>query len=214
MHFIEKIRTLPPADVPVGADVVVIGAGNTAMDACTIAVGLGARTVTCVYRRTEAEMSGYPNEYELCKSEGVQFRWLTQPVRVLTDETGHVSGLECAQVMLGEPGADGRPVPIVSDTMVQIAADHVLLATGQQREPAIYQTLGVTLDGDRPATLGAFTTSNPRVFVAGDTVLTGKELSVVDAVAQGRDAARAISAALSGDALTTVGAVATEDFNG
>lgn len=211
LHFIEKIRTLPAHEIPVGANVVVIGAGNTAMDACTIAVGLGADSVTCVYRRTEAEMSGYPNEYELCKSDGVQFRWLTQPVRVITDESGHVSGLECARVTLGEPGTDGRPSPVVSEEHFVIDADHVLLATGQQRESAIYRTLGVDLTGDRPSTTNAFATSHPRVYAAGDTVLTGKELSVVDAVAQGRDAARAIDTALTSGHLAAAAAGSVEN---
>ena len=68
LEFIEEIRVQEPGTVPVGNRVVVIGAGNTAMDACTIAVRLGAPETICVYRRTEAEMTGYPNEYEHCKS--------------------------------------------------------------------------------------------------------------------------------------------------
>ena len=195
--YIERIRVDKPEDVPVGQHVVVVGAGNTAMDACTIAVRLGAPTVTCVYRRTAAEMTGYPSEFEFCKSEGVLFRWLTQPVRVVTDDAGQVTGLECVAVQLGAPGPDGRAAPVLSDERFVIEADHVLLATGQQREPSLFAAFGLELDGERPAVTGGFSTSNPAVFAGGDAVLSGKELSVVDAVAQGRDAGAAINNFLS-----------------
>ena len=196
LEFIERIRVDQPSNVPVGRNVVVVGAGNTAMDAATIAARLGADTVTCVYRRTLAEMSGYPNEYEHCLKDGVRFRWLTQPVRVLVDETGCTSGLECAVVALGEPGPDGRRLPHVTEEHVTIEADHVLMATGQKREPDLFTQLGLELEADRPRMVAPFRTTVAKVFAGGDTVLTGKELSVVDAVAQGRDAAHAISAYL------------------
>lgn len=196
LEFIERIRVERPSNVPVGRDVVVVGAGNTAMDAATIAARLGADTVTCVYRRTQAEMTGYPNEYEHCLKDGVRFAWLTQPVRVLTDTDDHVSALECRVVALGEPGPDGRRIPTITDDVVEIPCDHVLLATGQHREPSIYEQLGLETEWDRPRMTGAFHTTDPAVFAGGDAVLGGKELSVVDAVAQGRDAARAIDAYL------------------
>jgi glutamate synthase (NADPH/NADH) small chain len=199
LEFIEAIRVQPADQVPVGQDVVVIGAGNTAMDACTIAVRLGARSVTCVYRRTAAEMTGYPNEYEHCKSEGVIFRWLTQPVRVVTGDDGRVRALECAVVELGAPDEGGRPRPVITDQTFELPTDHVLLATGQNRETGVFGELGLDIEWDRPKVAAdGFTTSNPRVFAGGDTVLSGKELSVVDAVAQGRDAAVAIDAYLTG----------------
>ncbi len=195
LEFIERIRVERPSNVPVGRHVVVVGAGNTAMDAATIAARLGSDTVTCVYRRTQAEMTGYPNEYEHCLKDGVRFAWLTQPVAVLTDDSGHVSGLECRVVALdGAPAPDGRPTPRVTDEPVLIPCDHVLLATGQHREPSLYEQLGLETEWERPKMTGAFHTTDPMVFAGGDAVLSGKELSVVDAVAQGRDAAHAISA--------------------
>lgn len=196
LEFIERIRVERPSNVPVGRDVVVVGAGNTAMDAATIAARLGAETVTCVYRRTQAEMTGYPNEYEHCLKDGVRFAWLTQPVRVLADGDGHVRALECRVVALGDPGPDGRPIPTVTDEVVTIDCDHVLLATGQHREPSLYEQFGLETEWDRPKMTGPFHTTDPMVFAGGDAVLSGKELSVVDAVAQGRDAARAIDAFL------------------
>lgn len=197
LEFIERIRVERPSNVPVGRDVVVVGAGNTAMDAGTIAARLGADTVTCVYRRRQSEMTGYPNEYEHCLKDGVRFRWLTQPVRTVLGDDGHVVGLECRVVVLGEPGPDGRPIPTVTDEVVTIATDHVLLATGQHREPGLYEQLGLETEWSRPKMVGPFHTTDPSVFAGGDAVLSGKELSVVDAVAQGRDAARAIDAYLA-----------------
>jgi glutamate synthase (NADPH/NADH) small chain len=195
LEFIERIRVERPSNVPVGRHVVVVGAGNTAMDAATIAARLGADSVTCVYRRTQAEMTGYPNEYEHCLKDGVRFAWLTQPVRVIAGADGHVTGLECRVVALdGAPAPDGRPTPRVTDEPLTIECDHVLLATGQHREPTIYELLGLETEWDRPKMTGAFHTTDPMVFAGGDAVLSGKELSVVDAVAQGRDAAHAISA--------------------
>jgi dihydropyrimidine dehydrogenase (NAD+) subunit PreT len=195
LEFIERIRVERPSKVPVGRHVVVVGAGNTAMDAATIAARLGADTVTCVYRRTQAEMTGYPNEYEHCLKDGVRFAWLTQPVQVLTGDDGHVSALECRMVALdGPPAEDGRPTPRITDEPVLVSCDHVLLATGQRREPDLYEQLGIPVEWDRPVLSSAFQTADPSVFAGGDAVLGGKELSVVDAVAQGRDAAGAIHA--------------------
>jgi glutamate synthase (NADPH/NADH) small chain len=194
LEFIEQVRVKKPSEVPVGRNVVIVGAGNTAMDAATIAARLGADTVTCVYRRTQSEMTGYPNEYEHCLKDGVRFRWLTQPVRAIAGDDGHVVSLECRVVALGEPDEGGRPTPTVTDEVVSIECDHVLLATGQDRETTVYRQLGIDVEWDRPKTAAPFRTTTPSVFAGGDAVLSGKELSVVDAVAQGRDAANAISA--------------------
>ncbi len=193
LAFIEDVRTVPVGEIPVGNNVVVVGAGNTAMDAATIAVRLGAGQVTCIYRRTEAEMTGYPSEYEHCLRDGVAFRWLTQPVAIETGKMGEVVGVTCAEVDLGTSGEDGRAVPIVSDRLFTIEADHVLLATGQKREPGIFDLFGLDVEDERPRIDESFMTSRDGVFAGGDNVLSGKELSVVDAVAQGRDAAVSIN---------------------
>ncbi len=197
LEFIERVRTVPHTSIPVGDDVVVIGAGNTAMDACTIAARLGAENVTCVYRRTEAEMTGYPSEYEHCLRDGVRFRWLTQPIRVVTDDNGRVTGLECARVTLGAPGPDGRPTPTITDDTFIVPADHVMCATGQQREPQLFEQFGVHVQGGRPVVDSEGRTSVDGIFAGGDSVMSGKELSVVDAVASGRDVAATIDAWLT-----------------
>ena len=206
LAFIEAVRTARltppeqsgPAPVRVGSDVVIIGAGNTAMDAALIAARLGARTVTCVYRRTRDEMTGYPAEYAHCVSEGVQFRWLTQPVAVVTDPGGATRALDCRVVELGAPGADGRPSPVVTQEQVLLPCDHVLVATGQAREPELLTAFGLERADDGRPLLGpdGASTSRPRVFACGDAVLAGAELSVVDAVRTGRDAANTIDTQL------------------
>jgi glutamate synthase (NADPH/NADH) small chain len=195
--FIEKSRTLDPTEIAVGNHVVVVGGGNTAMDAATIAVLLRAPNVTCAYRRTAEDMTAYPTEVDFCLREGVRFEFLAQPVRVITDEAGNATALECARVVPGEPDESGRSRPVVSDERFQIPADHILLATGQSREPGLFQQLDMELHPDgRPVIDEWFATSVDGVWSCGDSATTGAELSVVDAAQQGRLAAWGISMAL------------------
>src|SRR5271170_6002246 len=107
----------------IGRNVLVVGAGNTAIDCATIAKRLGAERVTMVYRRTDREMTCYEHEYDFARKEGIEFRFLTQPSRVLFDN-GLLSGLECQRVELGAPHASGRPSPhLVAGSEFVLAAD-------------------------------------------------------------------------------------------
>src|SRR5690625_7783648 len=124
-------------DIPLGRHVAVIGAGNTAIDAATIARRLGAERVTIVYRRTDREMSAYDHEYEFAKSEGVEFRFLSQPVRVLT-EGGTVSGLECGRTELTDGGL--REIP---GSNFVLDCDQVIKANGQQKLPGVLAEVGI-----------------------------------------------------------------------
>src|SRR5580692_9525347 len=99
LEYIEQSK-LDVNNLAVGQNVVVIGAGNTAIDCATIAKRLGAGLVTMVYRRSEKEMTAYPHEYEFIKKEGVEIRFLTKPLRVVMTN-GEVSGLECLRMQLG-----------------------------------------------------------------------------------------------------------------
>src|SRR5204862_6457877 len=103
----------------VGKRVVVIGGGDTSMDCVRTAVRLGAEEVTCVYRRTEAEMLGRAEERKNAKEEGVRFDWLTIPLRFL-GENGRVTGVECQRMALGEPDESGRrrPVPVPGSAFI------------------------------------------------------------------------------------------------
>ncbi len=111
----------------IGRNVVVIGAGNTAIDCATIAKRLGANQVTMVYRRSEKEMTAYAHEYDFIKREGVRFSFLTQPVRVHV-ENGAVNALECLRMSLGPADASGRPSP------QPVAGSEFVSAGGPDRE--------------------------------------------------------------------------------
>jgi glutamate synthase (NADPH/NADH) small chain len=185
-----------PADI--GARVAVIGGGDTAMDCVRSAVRLGADQVMCVYRRTEAEMPGNVRDRAFAREEGVEFHWLTQPVRILGDGDGRVRALECIRMELGEPDASGRrrPVPIEGSTFV-IDVDTVICALGYWPDPLLGETTPELrthdwglIDIDEASGC----TSREGVFAGGDDVL-GPKL-VVTAVAQARVAAEAMHAYL------------------
>ncbi len=93
-------------------DVIVVGGGNTAMDAVRTARRLGARTATLVYRRSEAEMPARAEEVKHAREEGIEFRMLTDPVEFLGDEKGWLTGARCVRMELGEPDASGRRRPV------------------------------------------------------------------------------------------------------
>lgn len=180
----------------VGKRVVVIGAGNTAIDGATCSIRLGAENVKILYRRTVDEMTAYDFEYEFAKQDGVEFRWLTAPQRIIGNENGRVTGIECLKMKLGEPEADGRrrPVAVVGSEHV-IPVDVVLKAIGQTRHLSLIEQFGLEHDGGvvkvDPVTLQ---TSNPDIFACGD-VIFGKgqgEAMVVTAAQQGKEVAYAI----------------------
>ena len=174
-----------------GRKVVVIGAGNTAIDCATIAKRLGAEHVTMVYRRSPTEMTSYQHEYEFVKKEGVTFRFLTQPVAVLADN-GLVSGLRAVRVELGEADASGRrgPKPVTGLEFV-IAADQVVKAVGQQR-PSLAETLGLDTEKGYIRVNEDFETNIAGVFAGGDCTRAKNAASTVMAVQDGKLAAAAI----------------------
>lgn len=115
--------------------VVVLGGGDTAMDCVRTAIRQGAASVTCVYRRDEANMPGSRREVENAREEGVQFVWNSQPVYIAGDEW--VTGVKVVTTELGPPDAQGRPVPqAVPDSETFMPADRVVLAFGFRTNPA------------------------------------------------------------------------------
>ena len=127
-------------DTPVwvGENVTVVGAGNVAMDAARVSLRLGARNVTIVYRRSEAEMPARAAEIEHAREEGVQFKLLTNPTRILGDASGQVRGLECVRMELGEPDDSGRRRPIpIPDSEFEIECDMVVPALGNKSNPLL-----------------------------------------------------------------------------
>jgi dihydropyrimidine dehydrogenase (NAD+) subunit PreT len=180
----------------VGKRVVVIGAGNTAIDGATCSVRLGAANVKILYRRTEEEMSAYNFEYEFAKQDGVEFRWLTVPKRIIGDESGKVTGIECIMMQLGEPEKDGRrsPIPIEGSEYV-LPVDAVVKAIGQTRHLELIESFGLDHEGGVViVNKETFQTSKKKVFACGDLVFgKGKgDAMVVTAAQQGKDVAYAI----------------------
>jgi glutamate synthase (NADPH/NADH) small chain len=195
LEFIEWIHTRPLEQVPVGRRVAVLGCGNTAIDAVTQAKRLGAEEATIVYRRGPAEMSAYDFEYELAKADGAAFLFDTVPVEVVSRD-GHVAALMLAKTAV----RDGR-VSVVPGSEWMLPCDLVLKAVGQEKQAGLLQSLfpGLALDArgrvkHDPATMQ---TNLPRVFVGGDAASGGRE--VVNAVAEGKKAARGIHAMIAGE---------------
>lgn len=179
--------------IRVGNEVIVVGAGNTAIDAATVAKRLGAERVTMLYRRGREEMSAYDHEVAFVRAEGVDIRLLTQPVEVL-GEGGKVTGVRCVRMRLGDPDASGRrrPEPILGSEFV-IPADQVIKAIGQEKLVALYDAVGVEHASGYVRTDGELRTSNPKVFAAGDCVRATGQALTVTASEDGKIAARAIA---------------------
>ncbi|MBX3144615.1 MAG: NAD(P)-dependent oxidoreductase [Trueperaceae bacterium] len=191
---LEKLR-----DIPIGREVVVVGAGNTAIDAATVANRLGAERVTMVYRRGREEMTAYDFEVKFVQNEGVDIRLLTQPVEVLT-ENGRVVGLRCVRMELGEPASDGRrrPVPVPGSEFV-LPCDQVIKAIGQEKLGPLFTSFGVETEAGYVVTRDDLSTSNPKVFAAGDCVRLSGDALTVTATRDGKIVAKTVAAALGLD---------------
>ena len=190
LQYIEGSK-LQPSQLRVGRNVIVIGAGNTAIDCATIARRLGAERVTMLYRRTENEMTAYPHEYDFVKREGVTFWFLAQPVKV-RHENGVVQAHECIRISLGEPDSSGRPSPkpIPGSTMI-LPADQIVKAIGQQK-PSLASLLNLRTERGFIQVNDVFETSSPGIFAGGDCIRARGSASTVMAVQDGKLAARSI----------------------
>ena len=181
-------------DTPIytGRKVVVVGGGNVAMDAVRTAKRLGAEAVI-VYRRSEAELPARKEEVHHAKEEGIEFRMLTNPVRVVGDDKGWVKGIECVEMTLGEPDESGRRRPVEKEgSNFVIDCDVVVMALGTSPNPLIKSTtegLQCNRKGCIEATEDG-ATSREGVFAGGDAV-TGAA-TVILAMGAGRKAAAAI----------------------
>jgi dihydropyrimidine dehydrogenase (NAD+) subunit PreT len=196
LAFIEQSK-MDPQDLKVGRNVVVIGAGNTAVDCATVAKRLGALRVTMVYRRTDQEMTAYPHEYDFIRKEGVEFRFLTQPVGVRM-ERGYVTGLECVCMELSDPDHTGRPAPRPTPgSEFVIDTDQVVKSIGQEKT-SLAKLMGLATERGYIKVNDDFETSQPGVFAGGDCIRAKGAASTVMAVQDGKLAARAISKKLLG----------------
>ena len=176
VRFIADYKTATPR---VGRRVVVIGGGNTAIDAACAAKRLGAEEVTLVYRRTEPDMPAFEFEYEHAKQDGIRFMWRALPVAI--------RGNGAVEELWGQSG----------DTTFDIGCDMVILSIGQSKLfRALADAKGIAMENGR-VTVDRATgqTTNPRYYAGGDCVSGGRE--VVDAVADGTRAGRAIASSLT-----------------
>ena len=201
----------PDIDTPVGigTDVVVIGAGNTAMDCMRVARRLGA-DVRCVYRRSRAETPARAEELRHAEEEGVQFLFLHNPVEVLTDDSGVVHGLRVERMELGEPDEYGRRRPLPTGEISDIECDTVVVALGTNPNKIVTRnTAGLALDGRGYVAADPLTqaTNLPGVFAGGDIVTGGA--TVILAMGAGRRAAAAMLEYLDGGITDEPGPVAT-----
>lgn len=178
-----------------GKHVAVLGGGNVAMDASRMALRLGAEKVYLIYRRSEAEMPARIEEVHHAKAEGVEFRTLQNAKRVIGDEKGRVSGIECLKYELGEPDASGRRSPVaVPGSEFVLDVDTVIVAVGNASNPLIPATtegLEVNKRGNIVVDPETNATSIPGIYAGGDIVLGAA--TVILAMGEGRKAARAIN---------------------
>ncbi|MBI4514458.1 MAG: NADPH-dependent glutamate synthase [Deltaproteobacteria bacterium] len=186
--------------------VAVIGGGNVAMDSARTALRLGG-DVTIVYRRAREQMPARVEEVHHAEQEGVKFRLLTNPTRVLGDRRHRVTGMECIEMELGEPDESGRrrPVPKKGSEFV-IELDTVIVAIGNKPNPLVPRTtpeLQVSKWGTVVADPKTMQTSIPGVFAGGDIV--SGAATVILAMGQGRIAARSMDTYLRNGAVAESG---------
>ena len=194
LHFIERVKTRNWKMVPLGKTVVVIGAGNTAVDAVTQAKRLGAAKVIMVYRRTEQDAPAYDYELELARKDGIEFIWQAAPVGILHDDSGlRVASLRCERT-------DG------SLELFEIPCDMIIKAVGQQKMRGFFtQVMGLEIDEKGHVVVNEqMQTSDPKVFAGGDCVNGGAE--AVDASQMGKLAAMGIHETLTGEKVEFAGA--------
>ena len=182
----------------IGKNVAVCGGGNTAMDACRVAVRLGAENVYIIYRRTKDEMPADPQEILESEEEGVIYKYLTNPIE-FTGENGKLNGVILQKMMLGEPDESGRrsPVAIEGETE-EIALDSVIMAIGQYPNLNGFEILESTRKNTISADESRFTTSLDGVFAVGDATNKGADIAIA-AIGEAQKASVVIDRYLNGE---------------
>lgn len=191
-----KAYLFPEYDTPIaiGKNVVVLGAGNVAMDSARTAMRLGADSVRIVYRRSRDEMPARDEELHHAEEEGIEFTLLTNPIRYIGDENGRLTSMECLKMELGEPDDSGRrsPIPIEGSEYI-LDCDLVVISVGSNSNPLLTQsTPDINLNrwGNIIADSKNGKTSKKAVWAGGD-IVTG-QATVIEAMGAGRIAATSI----------------------
>jgi dihydropyrimidine dehydrogenase (NAD+) subunit PreT len=194
LDFIEEIHSRPLHEVAVGNSVIVIGCGNTAIDAVTQAKRLGAQKAIVAYRRSETEMPAYHFEYELAQHDGATFYFNVAPIELIGDEAGQVCAVKFVRT---ETGNHGELMLIPGSEFIE-PADMVLKAVGQCKQSAWltqnFPALRLDQRGVIERNPETGQTSVPHLFAGGDCANGGRE--VVNAVGEGKKAARGMHAFL------------------
>ncbi|MFO7618940.1 MAG: NADH-quinone oxidoreductase subunit NuoF [Thermoplasmata archaeon] len=183
--------------VSLGKHVLIIGGGNVAVDVARTCVRLGTKVTIC-YRREEEDMPAYKEEIEQCKQEGVTYHFLVAPEKLIT-EKGKVVGAVFRKNRIGEFTKYGRRNPIPTDERVEVRADNVIIAIGQDMDEGFVKGFNCEIlgKGKLIAAKGDLVTEDPKIFAGGDAVLG--PASVIEAIGHGRKAARSIDMMLSGE---------------
>ena len=187
----------PEADTPVrvGKRTVVVGGGNSAMDAARWSRRMGSET-TILFRRGRAELRARIEEIVHAEEEGVHFEFLAAPVRLFGDDKGTLTEMECIRMQLGEPDESGRPSPVpIPGSEYRVPVDTVVMAIGQSPNPTVQKATPQLLTKRGKIVVDdAGQTSMPRVFAGGDVARGGS--TVILAMRDGRAAAEAIDRAV------------------
>ena len=195
LEFLSDVRTGKLRELD--GRVAVIGGGDVAVDSARSAIRLGAEEVTMVYRRSRDQMPAHSKEVHEAESEGVRFKFLSNPKRFISED-GAVRAIECIEMRLGEPDESGRQRPIpVEGSEHEVTVDAVIIAIGEVPDLTFLPSeVSITPRNNILVDQVTMQTSLPGVFSGGD-VVTGP-LSVIDAIAAGKRAARFIDLYLRG----------------
>jgi len=208
LNLMEAFR-FPQTDTPVriGARTVVVGGGNSAMDAARWARRMGSET-TILFRRGRAELRARLEEIEHAEEEGVHFEFLAAPVRLFGDEKGTLREMECIRMKLGAPDESGRPSPVpMEGSEYRVPVDTVVMAIGQSPNPTVQRsTPQLVTNRGKVVVDPQGQTSMARVFAGGDVVRGGS--TVILAMRDGRAAAAAIHETLRDHPPSTAASVA------
>lgn len=189
-------------EINIGDKVVICGGGNTAMDACRTAVRLGAKEVYCVYRRTRNEMPAENIEITEAEEEGVQFKFLTNPIS-FNGKDGKVKSVTLQLMELGEPDASGRRRPVaIEDKTEELDVDSVIVAIGQKLVNEDVSELKLTDRGNIEADIDSFKTNIEGVFAIGDATNRGASIAI-EAIGEANRCALSIDAYLNGEDIET-----------
>jgi NADH-quinone oxidoreductase subunit F len=185
-------------DPLIGKKVLVIGAGNVAVDAARTALRFGSE-VTIVYRREKADMPANKDEIKGAESEGVKFIFLASPKSILADSHGRLSGLSAVRMELGEYDFSGRRRPVATDEVFEIPCDTVILAIGEKVDAEFIKSCGILINQNGTVKAGRFDlkTNLDKVYAGGDLVMG--PATAVEAMSDGKKAARVIDLALSSE---------------